>query len=315
MAQEAKAGARQGRRQDPGGRLVQAEAHRHQANGGDARHPGRQAIEAIEPVDRVGDAHQPNHRGQQTEGFGQHQGRIRTDLQKFERQINGADPNSLAPGRHRHRHLGRQSGQRRQGPEVIGQADQEKAEGPLEGGPDQAILGRFEAAKPTEAPDQGQGEGKASHDADAAQAHHRRGVLLARIGPINQAPTQAGPPHHRHHRRGDQGRAGKSNQGSNDRTAGDRHGRSMGRTASWRRILVVSLISRVLLQGAGSSRLQLALAAIEGEALAQGCHPLAATQLDRIITGVEQAIGDHIGHLSEGLLVKSAGGHCGAAEA
>ena len=57
--------------------------------------------------------------------------------------------------------------------------------------------GANQASGKQEGKGEGEGEGKASHDADAAKAHHRGGVLLAGIGPINQAPTQTGPPHHR----------------------------------------------------------------------------------------------------------------------
>ena len=65
IPQEAQAGPRQGGRQQPSSRLVQAEAHRQQTYGGDATNAGGQAIEAIKPINGIGDPHQPDHRGQQ----------------------------------------------------------------------------------------------------------------------------------------------------------------------------------------------------------------------------------------------------------
>jgi hypothetical protein len=47
--------------------LVQRKADGHQANGRNSSNPCGKAIQTIKPINRIGDAHEPNHRGQQTE--------------------------------------------------------------------------------------------------------------------------------------------------------------------------------------------------------------------------------------------------------
>ena len=71
MAQEAEAAARQRCGKESGSHLMQRKADRHQADGGNASHSRSKAIEAIQPVDGVGDSHQPNNGGQQAEAVGQ----------------------------------------------------------------------------------------------------------------------------------------------------------------------------------------------------------------------------------------------------
>ena len=47
--------------------LMERKADGHQSDSGDARHPSGKAIEAIQPVDGIGDSHQPDHRRQKAE--------------------------------------------------------------------------------------------------------------------------------------------------------------------------------------------------------------------------------------------------------
>ena len=65
VAQETEAAAGQRRGQQASSRLMQAEAHRQQTHCSDTAHARRQTIKTIEPVDGVGDTHQPDHRCQQ----------------------------------------------------------------------------------------------------------------------------------------------------------------------------------------------------------------------------------------------------------
>ena len=224
MTKEAQAAARQGRSQQPRGRLIEAVTHRQQPHGGDTAHAGGQAIQTIQPVDRIGDAYQPDHRGDQAQTIRQRD-RARRPTQKMKGEIDRPDLYALAPHRNRHQHLAAQAGQRGQGEQVIGQADHKETEGAGDGGPDLAIaLGR-QLHEPPHQPDQGQGDDKTAHDADPAQAHHRRGVLLARIGLINQAPAQTSAAHDRHQQRRAQGRDAERQNSGEIRPAGDHRGR------------------------------------------------------------------------------------------
>ena len=67
MAQKSQTAASESRRQETSRHLMQGEAHRDQANGGNSGHTGRQTVEPIQPVDGVGDADQPDHRRQKAE--------------------------------------------------------------------------------------------------------------------------------------------------------------------------------------------------------------------------------------------------------
>ena len=226
VAQEAEAGAGKGCGQQSGGGLGEAEAHREQTDRGDAAHPSRQAIEAVEPVDRVGDAHQPHHGGQQAQarrqGEQRRQGLVKA-MERFEGQLNDADPHPLIPHGHRHRHLAHQAGQGRQGEEVIGQADHEEAEGTGQGGPDQPVLVGGQVGEAAGQPGEGEGQAEAGHDADPAESHHGRGVLLAGIGGIHQVVTQAQGAHQGNHECGHQSSHHEGDQGRRVGAVGEGH--------------------------------------------------------------------------------------------
>ena len=54
---------------------MERETHGNQTNGRNAGDAGGEAIEAIQPIDGVGDAHKPYNRGQQAQAIAQGQGR------------------------------------------------------------------------------------------------------------------------------------------------------------------------------------------------------------------------------------------------
>ena len=201
--------------------MIEAETHRQQRDRGDATNAGGQPIEAIEPIDRIGDAHQPDHRGQQAEPVRQDQGRPLA----AHGQVDGADAHPLTPDGDRHPQLDRQARQGRQGEQIVGQTDQEKTERTGQGGPDQLVLGRRQLRKPPQPPDDRQGDAETEHDPHPTEAHHRRGVLLARIGGIGEAIAQPQAPHQGHHRSRDQRGSHKGEQRGRVWAVGERHGR------------------------------------------------------------------------------------------
>ena len=222
VAEKTEAAPRQGRRQQAGGGLVKAEAHREQANRGNAAHSGGQSVQAIEPVDRVGDAHQPDHRGQHTEPAGQHQqGRLTAP---GERQLDRADPHPFTPNHQGDPELQNQPGQGWQGEQVVGQTDRKKTEAAGQGGPDELVLAGLQFGKAPEQPGEHQGQAEPQHDAYATKAHHWPGVLFAGIGGVREAPVQTQATHNRHNQRREQHRHHEGEQGCRVGAVGEGQG-------------------------------------------------------------------------------------------
>ena len=71
VAQESEATAGQCSGQKSRRHLMERKADGHQSDSGDTSHPSGKAIEAIQPVDRVGDSHKPNNSGQKAEAVRQ----------------------------------------------------------------------------------------------------------------------------------------------------------------------------------------------------------------------------------------------------
>ena len=222
VAQKAQAAAGEGGGQQPGGRLVQAETHREQAHGGDATHAGSQAVEAIEPVDGVGDAHKPDQGGEQTQPIRQLQHQISTP-QPAHGELDAADAHPLVPHHDRNRQLAREARQRWQGKQVVRQTDQKKAKRTRQGGPDQLVLFQGEVGEAAKGPGEAQGQAEGDDNAYPTQAHHGRGVLFAGIRSVDQPPAQSEATHHRHHQRREHGGHGEGKQGGRVRAVGEGH--------------------------------------------------------------------------------------------
>ena len=172
MAQETEAAAGQRRGQQASSRLMQAETHRQQTHCSDTAHARRQTIKTIEPVDGVGDTHQPDHRCQQAEPIWQWQQQIRASPPAHG-DLDVADAHTLVPRNHRNGQLAGQAGQGRQGIKIICQPDQEKAKGASQGGPDQLVLFSGKVGEPPQGPDESQGCTEGDNNADSTKAHHR----------------------------------------------------------------------------------------------------------------------------------------------
>ena len=223
MAQKTQAGTRQGGPQQARGALVEAVAHRKQGHGGDTADASGQAIEAIKPIDGIGDAHQPKNRGHKADPGGE--GDNRPGTQKGGGQINAANAHPLAPDRHGYGHLAHQSRQRRQGKEVIRQANYKEAERAGQGRPDQLILIGGQCREAPPGPGQGQRQAEAGHDAHSPQAHDRALVVLAGVRGIDHAPVKTRPAHQGHDHRSEQGGQQRRQQGCRIGTLGKIHGK------------------------------------------------------------------------------------------
>ena len=64
--------ASEGGGKEPSCHLMQGEAHRNQSDRCDPGDSGSQTVQSIQPVDRIGDPHQPDHRRQKAEAIGEH---------------------------------------------------------------------------------------------------------------------------------------------------------------------------------------------------------------------------------------------------
>ena len=198
VAQEADAGTCKGGCQQPCTGLMQAEAHGKQSHSGDGADTSCQAVEAIKPIDGVSDAHQPDHGGDQAEPVRQGEGQA-----AVERQGDRADFDALAPNRHGHADLQRETRQWWQLQQIVAEADGKKSYRTEKAAPDQLVATGGDGAKTTHQPGQTECQHESHHDGDATEPHHRSEMLLAWIRLIRQSPTQPELTHLRHDRRSD----------------------------------------------------------------------------------------------------------------
>jgi len=142
---------------------------------------------------------------------------------------------------------------------------------------------------------------------NAAKPHHRNAVLLARVWGVGETVPESELPHQRGNRCGDQRRHDEDPDSNCERSAResqaelrrrqpgmDRNKKILGRPQVSSQWTVVQSGKRRL-RGSG----------IEGETSAEAGNSLEATDLHGVILRVEQAIGDHIRHLTEGCGIKT----------
>ena len=135
-------------------------------------------------------------------------------------------------------------------------------------------------------------------------------MLLARVGCVGETVPESDPPHHRRNRCGDQRRRDEDPDSNCERSAREsqaelrrrqplkgRNIRILGRPQGRIQCCVVQSGKRWFRSGG-----------IERKTTAETGNPLEASRLDGVIFGIEQAIGDHIGDLTERFRIEPSSG-------
>ena len=135
-------------------------------------------------------------------------------------------------------------------------------------------------------------------------------MLLAGVRSIGEAVAKAKPAHQRHGHHGDQGRRQENHNSDCERSARDGHAK-LRRGRPEKGLVTPNLgrpelgIQTCLDQ---SDKRRLSRRCVKGKTTTETRHTLQATRLNRIVLRIQQAISDHLSHLSERICIEASGG-------